>query len=46
MLGSKVWTVERPMMRTFYIFEPLKAHTCESNVSLIRLILIMQNPEW
>ena len=32
-------------MSTFYIFEPLKAHTYEANISLIRLILIKQNPE-
>ena len=31
-------------MSTFYIFEPLKAHTYEPNISLIRLFLIMQNP--
>ena len=45
MLGSEVWTVERPRMWTFKIFEPLKAHTCLPNISLIRLMLIMQNPE-
>ena len=43
MLGSKVWTVEGP---TFYIFEPLKAHTYEPNISLIRLVSIMQNPDY
>ena len=46
MKGSKGWTLERPKVWTFYIFEPLKAHTYEPNISLIRLILIMQNPEW
>ena len=45
MLGSKVWTVGRPKMWTFYIFEPLKAYTNGLNISLIRLILIMQNPD-
>ena len=37
MKGSKVWTFERPKMRTFYTFEPLNAHTYEQNISLIRL---------
>ena len=46
MLDSKVWPVERPNMWTFYIFEPLKTDTYEPNISLIRLILIMQNPEY
>ena len=45
MLGSKVWTVERPKMWTFYIFDPLKTDTYERNISLIRLMLIKQNPE-
>ena len=45
MLGSKVYTVERPMVRTLHIFEPLKAHTYEPNISLIQLILIMKNPD-
>ena len=31
-------------MRAFYIFEPLKVHTYETNISLIRLLLIMQPP--
>ena len=44
MLDSKVWTVEIPQMGTFYIFEPLKAHTYEPNISLI--MLITQNPEF
>ena len=46
MLDSKVWNIVRPKMRTFYIFEPLKAHTYEPNISLISLMLIMQNPEY
>ena len=46
MLDSKVWTFERPNAWTFYIFEPLKANTYEPNISLIRLILIMQNPDY
>ena len=37
-----MWTVERH----FYIFEPFKVHTSEPNVSLIRLISVIQNPEW
>ena len=45
MLDSKVWTVERPNVWAFYVFKPLKAHTYELNISLIKLILIMQNPE-
>ena len=45
MKGSKVWTFERLKMWTFYIFEHLMAHTYEPNISLIRLMLIMQNPE-
>ena len=45
MLGSKVYSVEKPKWLTFYIFESLKAHTYEPNISLIRLILIMQNLE-
>ena len=41
-LRSKVWPVERP--KTFYIFESWKIHTYETNISLIRLMLIMQTP--
>ena len=29
-----------------YIFESLKTHTYEPNIILIRLMLIMQNPEY
>ena len=43
---SLIRLIERPKMGTFYIFEPLKVHTSEVNISLIRLILIMQNPEY
>ena len=46
MVDWKLWTGERPKMWTFYIFEPLKAHTYEPNISLIRLMLIMQNPKY
>ena len=46
MLQSKVWAVERPKMGSFYIFEPLKVHTYEPNINLIRLMLVMQNPEF
>ena len=45
MKSSKAWTFERPKMWTFYIFESLKAHIYETNISLIRLMLIMQNPD-
>ena len=38
MKGSKVWTFERPRMWTIYIFEPLKAHSYEPNICLIRLM--------
>ena len=30
----------------FHIFEPLKAHTYEPNISLIKLTVIMQNPDY
>ena len=33
-------------MSTFYIFEPLNAHTYEPNVSLINLMLNMQNADY
>ena len=42
-LGSKAWAFERAKMWTFYIFE---THTYEPNISLIGLMLIMQNPEY
>ena len=44
MLGAKVWTFERSKMWTFYIFELLKAHTNEPNISLIRFFLITAKP--
>ena len=44
MSDSKVWTVERSIIRTFYIFEPVRVHIYEPNINLIRLILMMQNP--
>ena len=46
MLGSTVWNVNRLTMRTSYIFEALKARIYEPNISLIRLMLILQNREY
>ena len=46
MLGSQVWIVEKPTMCTFHVYETLKIHTYEQNISLIRLILVMQNPDY
>ena len=46
MKRSKVWTFKKPKMWTFYIFEPLKAHIYEPNISVIRLMLIIQNPDY
>ena len=31
-------------MRTFHVFEPLKAHTCEQNISFIRLVRNAEYP--
>ena len=45
MKSLKMWTFGRPQMWTFYIFEPLKTHSYEPDISLIRLMLIMQNPD-
>ena len=40
-----MWTVEGLIISALCIFEPLKADTDEPNISLIRPMLIIQNPE-
>ena len=46
MKSSQVWTFYRPKMWTIHIFEPLKAHIYEPDISLIWMRLIMQKPEY